>query len=152
MKKKGFTLIEMIMVMAIMSLMIGVIGSMFIAYSKTYKKSVLENRGFNYLNEAISLIEKEINQEANHIKTEGNIIKISYFEDSKVNYIKRINDNIFLLYGSKIMEPRDDSYRNIIIDNIKDFIAVRHNNMIYIKIVWNNGDCIERCLGIENAN
>jgi prepilin-type N-terminal cleavage/methylation domain-containing protein len=146
MKKKGFTLIEMIIVMAIVSIMIGAIGSILISYSKIYKNSVLQNRSFNYLNEAISLIEKEIKQEADKIETNDNVIKINCFKDSTVNYIKRVNSNIFLIHGSI------PSHKNIIIDEVKDFAAVRDNNMIYIKIVWKNGDTIERCLGIENAN
>lgn len=146
MKKKGFTLIEMIIVMAIMSLMVGIIGSILITYSKSYKNSVLQNRSFNYLNEAIALIEKEINREANQIETNNNVIKLNYFKDNMVRYIKRINSNIFLIHAS------GHTYKNVIIDDIKEFIAVRLNNTIYIKIVCNNGDSIERCLGIENAN
>ncbi len=45
---------------------------------KSYKNTVLQNKGFNYLNDAIVIIEKEVNQDASEVKTEGNIIKIDY--------------------------------------------------------------------------
>lgn len=145
MRKKGFTLIEMIIVMAIVSVMSAAIGSMLISYSKIYKNSYLQNRSFNYLNEAMSIIEREINLESRQVETNENIIKINYFKDDTVNYIKRINSSIVLLYGYTL-------HKNVIVDDIKDFIAIRNKNMIYIKIVWNSGHSIERCIGIENAN
>ena len=42
MKKKGITLIEIVIVMAIALLMVGVIDSMLISYLKNYKSSVLK--------------------------------------------------------------------------------------------------------------
>ena len=47
MKKKGFTLVEITIVMALVFLMMGVIDGMLISYVKSYKNSVLQNKGFN---------------------------------------------------------------------------------------------------------
>ena len=79
MKKRGFTLIEMVVVMSLVFLMVGAINSMITSYMKTYNNSLLENQGFNYLNEAIAIIEKEVNGSSCSVKTEGNIIKINYY-------------------------------------------------------------------------
>ena len=68
MKKRGVTLIEIVIVMALVFLMVGVVDSMLLSYLKNYKNNVLENRGFNYLNEAIAIIEKQVNEHASVCK------------------------------------------------------------------------------------
>ena len=77
MKRKGVTLIEIVIVMALLFLMLGVVDGILISYLKNYKNSVVQNKGFNYLNEAMAIIEKEVNHNASIVKTEGNIIKIN---------------------------------------------------------------------------
>ncbi len=42
--------------------------------------------------------------------------------------------------------------KSIIIEDVKDFIAIRTGKILYIKIIWHNGQSIERCLAIKNAN
>jgi len=152
MRKRGVTLIEIVIVMALVFLMVGMVDSMLITYLKNYKNNVLENKGFNYLNEAITLIEKEVNENASAVKTEGNIIKINYSDGSTLNYIKLINSNLYILYGTKYSIPLDSSYKNLIIDDLKGFEATRKERTLYIKMSYNNGQSIERCLSIKNAN
>lgn len=149
MKKKGFTLIEIVIAMALVFLVIGAVDSMFISYAKNYKNSVVQNRGLNYLSEAIAIIEREVNQAASSVKTENNIIKINYFDRSTSNHIKRINSNLYILYD---VRNGIDAQRSIIIDDVKDFVAIKSGKILYIKVVWINGQSIERCLAIENAN
>lgn len=152
MNKRGFTLIEIVVVMALVFLMVGVVDSMITSYMKTYKNSVLENKGFNYLNEAIAIIEKEVNESSSSVKAEDNIIKINYSDGVTLNYIKCINSNIYILYGSKYSPPVDSSYKSVIVDGVKDFVAIKSGRTLYIKVSWYNGQIIERCLAIENAN
>ena len=134
MKKNGFTLIEIVIVMALVFLMVGVVDSMLISYLKNYKNSVLQNKGFNYLNEAIAIIEKEVNEDASAVKTEGNIIKINYSDGITLNYIKCINSNLYILYGTKYSIPVDSSYKSVIIDDVKDFVATKSGRTLYIKV------------------
>ncbi|MBW9156294.1 hypothetical protein [Clostridium tagluense] len=152
MKKSGATLIEIVIVMGLVFLMVGVVDSMLISYLKNYKNNVLENEGFNYLNEAIAIIEKEVNEDASTITTEDNIIKINYSDGITINYIKCINGNLYILYGTKNITPVENSHKNVIIDDLKDFVARRTRKTLYIKVTWHNGQSIERCLAIENAN
>ena len=152
MKKKGFTLIEVVIAMALVFLMIGAIDSILISHLKNFKDSVLQNKGFNYLNEAILFLEKEVNYEANYVKTEENIIKINYSDGNTVNYIKCINGKLCILYGSVYSVPKESSYKSIIIDDVKDFVAIRSGKILYIKLTWKNDNTIQRCLAIENAN
>lgn len=151
MKKSGFTLIEMIIAMALVFLLLGVVDSMMISHLKKYKNSVLQNKGFNYLNEAIAVIEKEINLGALEVKTEGNIIKIKYYDGNIINHIKCIDSNLYVLYGTAL-EPSDNSYKSLIIDDVKDFVATKSGKILYIKVTWKSGQSIERCLVIQNAN
>ena len=153
--KKGFTLVEIIIVMALVILMLGVVDGIFISYVKTYKSNVSENKGFNYLNDAIFIIEKEVNQNVTQIKTDKNIIKIDYYKKiGKINSkdiskkdIKLVNSNLYILYGGE-----DIQSESAIIDDVKAFVAIKSGKNIYIKILWYNGQSIERCLVIENAN
>ena len=152
MKKKGVTLIEIVIAMALVFLMVGVIDRMLVSYLKNYKNTVTQNKGFNYLNEALAIIEREVNQNARSVKVEDNIIKINYIDETTLNYIKCINSNLYILYGTKYSMPNDSSYKSLIIDDVKDFEAIKSGKILYIKVVWNNNQNIERCLSIENAN
>ncbi|HEY5589144.1 MAG TPA: hypothetical protein VIK86_09345 [Candidatus Paceibacterota bacterium] len=152
MKKSGVTLLEIVIVMALVFIMVGVVDSMLISYMKNYKNNVLENKGFNYLNEAIAIIEKEVNKEASTVKTEGNIIMINYSDGITLNHIKCINSNLYILYGTKYSIPMNNSYKSVIIDDVKGFVATRTGRTLYIKVSWYNGQTIERCLAIKNAN
>ncbi|MEK6264638.1 MAG: prepilin-type N-terminal cleavage/methylation domain-containing protein [Clostridium sp.] len=151
MRKSGFTLIEMIIAMALVFLLLGVVDGVMISHLKKYKNSVLQNKGFNYLNEAIAVIEKEINLGALEVKTEGNIIKIKYYDGNIINHIKCIDSNLYVLYGT-VLEPKDNSYKSLIIDDVKDFVATKSGKILYIKVTWKSGQSIERCLVIQNAN
>ena len=87
-----------------------------------------------------------------YVKTEGNIIKINYSDGITLNHIKLVNSNLCILYGTKYNIPTDSSYKNVIIDDVKDFVATRTGRTLYIKVSWVNGQSIERCLVIKNAN
>ncbi|MBU3155216.1 type II secretion system GspH family protein [Clostridium estertheticum] len=150
--KKGFTLVEIIIVMALVFLMIGVVDGMFISYVKNYKISVVQNNGFNYLSEAIATIEKEVNYLARDVITEENVIKINNTNGNDIKYIKCINSKLYVLYGTMYKSLNDSSSKALIVDNVKEFVAIKSGKNIYIKIIWCNGQSIERCLVIENAN
>ena len=132
--------------------MVGAVDSMLISYLKSYKNTVSQNKGFNYLNEAIATIEKEVNMNTSSVKAEENIIKINYIDGSTLNYIKCVNSNLYILYGTNSSIPNDNSYKSVIIDDVKDFVAVKSGKILYIKVSWYNGQSIERCLAVKNAN
>ena len=152
MKKKGVTLVEIVIVMALVFLMVGVVDRLLISYMKNYKNNILDNKGFNYLNEALATIEKEVNDKASIVRTEGNIIKINYSDGISLNHIKCINSNLYILYGSKYSIPVDSSIKSVIIDDVNGFVARRSGKTLYIKVSWHNGQTIERCIAIVHAN
>jgi len=147
MKKKGFTLIEIVIAIALVFLMLGVVDRILVSYVKSYNNSILQDNGFNYLNEALSIIEKEVNQTACEVKTEGNIIYINYYKGISAKYIKCINEDLRIFPNTK-----NGTGNNVIIDDVKDFVAIKSGKILYIKVVWKNGQSIERCLAIKNAN
>lgn len=147
MKKKGFTLMEIVVVMALAFLMLGVVASMLISYMKSYKNSLLQNNGFNYLNSSIVMIDSEVNQYASEVNTEGNIININCYKGNSPKHIKCINEK--LIVSTNV---GNDYYTNTIMKEVKDFVAIKSGKILYIKIVWHNGQSIERCLAIKNAN
>jgi len=147
MKNKGFTLVEIIIVMGLAFLMVGAIDSILISYVKSHNISVLQDKEFNYLNEAIAIIDREVNMYAVEVKTEGNILNISYFKGTSPKYIKRVSGKIYILSNAD-----GKSNKNTIVDGVKDFMAVKSGKNLYIKISLISGASIERCLTIENAN
>lgn len=152
MKQKGFTLMEIVVAMSVAFLMLGAVGSLLLSYVKSYKNSVVQGNGFNYLNDSIAIIEREVNNNSREVKTDENVIKIYYSDAITINYIEFKNGKLYTLYGNKYKLPMKGSYNNTIIDGVKDFVAIKSGKILYIKVVWNNGQSIERCLAIENAN
>ena len=149
MKKKGFTLMEIVIVMGLAFLMLGAVGSILVSYVKSYKNSILQNSGVNYLNSSIFMIDTEVNEFASKVVTEGDIIKIDCFKGNSPKNIKCVNGNLIVSTRSS-----DDGkyYSNTIMIQVKEFVARKTGKIIYIKIVWHNGQSIERFLAIENAN
>lgn len=147
MKKRGFTLIELVVVMSLAFLMLGVVGNILTSYVKGYKNSLLQSNGFNYLNSAIVMIDSEVNQYASDVKTDGNIINIVCYKGNSPKNIKSVNGNIIVSTN-----VGNNYYTNIIMKEVKDFKAIKTGKILYIKIIWHNGQSIERCLAIKNAN
>jgi len=143
---------EIVVVMALAFLMLGVVGSLIVSYSRSYKNSLLQNSGFNHLNSAINMIDSEVNEFAREVKTEGNVINIKYYDDvnKKIRNPKCINCiNGKLSIFSNAGTSNDP---NTIMNGVKEFVAIKTGKILYIKIVWNNGQNIERSLAIKNAN
>ena len=149
---------EIVIVMALGFLMLGVVGIMFSSYVKNYKNTLLQNSGFNYLNTAIVMIDSHVNQFASEVKTEENVINMKGFVEENVKhknglieehvkYIKCVNGKL------SVFTKTDDGFEpNTIMNDVKDFVAIKYRRILYIKIIWKNGQSIERCLAIENAN
>jgi len=149
MKKKGFTLMEIVIVMGLAFLMLGAVGSILVSYVKSYKNSILQNNGVNYLNSSIFMIDTEVNEFARNVVTAGNKITIDCFRGNSPKIIKCVNGN--LIVSTKSSE--DGKYHpNTIMSEVKEFVAMKTGKILYIKIVWHNGQSIERFLAIENAN
>ena len=143
---------EIVVAMGLAFLMLGAVGSLLLSYVKIYKNSVVQDNGFNYLNDSIAIIEREVNSKSREVKTEENIIKIYYSDKTTINYIKCKNGKLYILYGNIYKLPMKGSHNNTIIDDVKEFVAIKSGKILYIKVVWYNGQSIERCLAIENAN
>lgn len=138
---------EIVIVMALAFLMLGSIGSMLVSYVKSYKNSLVQNSGFNYLNSAIFMIDSEVNEYAKCVKTDGNIITIDCYKGSSPKRVKCVNGKLIVLTNSG-----NTYYSNTIMSEVKDFVAIKTGKILYIKIVWRNGQSIEKFLAIENAN
>jgi len=138
---------EIVVVMALSFLMLGAVGSMFVSYMKSYKNSIVRNSGFNYLNSAVFMIESEVNEHASKVKTEENIITIDCFKGSSPKRVKCVNGKLVVLTNSG-----NTYYSNTIMNDVKEFVTMKTGKILYIKIVWHNGQSVERFLAIENAN
>ncbi|WP_297632822.1 prepilin-type N-terminal cleavage/methylation domain-containing protein [uncultured Clostridium sp.] len=119
MKKKGFTLVEVIAVMAITSIIIITIGSFFLNYSKVDIQMKNSTINENYYNIAKSKIinlaynKNIINPKENTIMdSSGNIMNVEFIikEDNKENLLCEINNEYYIYMGVTIKNGVLESY------------------------------------------
>lgn len=141
--KKGFTLIELIVAFALMSILTTMLLSLFYYINSPFNKKINYNRQYCCGMEALKYIEDKINNSCENKEVTNNSIGIT--SDDKVNKYT-INK-----YGKKLIIRYDTIYKegnryNIILNDIKDFQVKEKNNIIYISIVFKGDKIVERCM------
>ncbi|MGL5414622.1 MAG: PilW family protein [Clostridium sp.] len=137
MKKKGFTLIEVIAVMAITSIIIIAVGSFFLNYNKTNIQMQNNTINENYYNIAKSQIinlayNKNIvkPKENKIVDSLGDMIKVEFIikENNKEDLLCEINDEYYIYKGVTIKNGVLESYlEKNILENVRN-----------IQINWNS--------------
>lgn len=159
MKKKGFTLIETTIALAITGIILTIVMNSFFNHVKLYKLFVSKDKQENYAKEALRFMEAEINdiQNVEVIFLENRIIIRKARENGSSVYTENTiyapdtkNDRkkIVMLY-----KPKDTSKTNVqtIVDNIKDFKIYKDENVVYLCIENRNGEKYEKCVGIREV-
>lgn len=159
MKKKGFTLIETTIALAITGIILTIVMNSFFNHVKLYKLFVSKDKQENYAKEALRFMEAEINdiQNVEVIFLENRIIIRKARENGGSVYTENTiyapdtkNDRkkIVMLY-----KPKDTSKTNVqtIVDNIKDFKIYKDENVVYLCIENRNGEKYEKCVGIREV-
>lgn len=154
--KKGFTLLELVISLSIVSVLTMIIIKMFFCEVKNYKNFIRQDRSENYSKEALRFIETQVEDVTNKdIKIEGKKLTIKK-KNGDINIIeKKPNSNkkykIIINYYKNINSTWTP---DIIVENIEDFIIYRNKNIIYVTIEIENGVKFERCMelnGIKKA-
>lgn len=113
--QKGFTLLELILVLGILTLAVGGIFNFYFLTAKTWHKSEQDAAYMNELRNLLSEISSEI-REASLLNVSSNILQLEIKKNSQEYTIKyRINNNH--LEKSKVMKENPDNYE-IILQNI----------------------------------
>ncbi|AWI03769.1 type II secretion system protein [Clostridium drakei] len=143
--KKGFTLIELMLVVSIIGIITSVQAIVMCKYMKVYRQEINSSRESFYINEAFNLIYQEINNEG-YVKTENNnVIVIRRYDGRGFNYIRTNRDSdIIISYYSKYY-----STTNNILKNIKDFKVEKDRQVLYVSIETRKGNVYKRCFPLK---
>lgn len=142
--RKGFTIIEMIIVIALAASITTVQIRVISKYMRLHREEVNYSRELFYVNEAFMIIEHQV-ESAKYIDIKDNMIVLRRYDDRGYDYIKKHNDNyIVISYGSN-----NSSTLNNILKGIEDFRVEKYGRIFYISIDMGKGSSYKRCFGIE---
>lgn len=143
-RKKGFTLIELLISISIVGIIISSQVLVFCKYMKIQKREIIQSREIFYMDQALMIIENQVNS-AKYINVQDNMIRLKSYDRSGYDYIRKDRDNdIIISYDSMY-----SSHTNNILKDIKDFKVEQDNQLVYISIETKEGNVYKRCLGLE---
>ncbi len=144
--KKGFTLIEILVVIMLIGMITCMESDIFLSSNKIYKKDIKENKYFYYSSEALMFIENEINDHTDHVEVVTNKINI-YKTDGRKNVIafNEAEKKISILYYDKGISKGN----NNIVNGVTSFSAEQKGSVVFVSITTIDGKKTERCLKIR---
>jgi prepilin-type N-terminal cleavage/methylation domain-containing protein len=152
--KKGFTLIELIIAIALASVLLTISSRVIMTSIQLYKNETELNRNMLYLKEAAMYIESQLQNDTKSVELNENKLVIHKFDEKRGEVIVTIRKDIFLNTFEKlvVVDYEDNISKgapNNIMAKVKGFICSKEGNLIYIAIESKNGDKIERCIEIN---
>ena len=142
--KKGFTIIEMLMVIALITAITTTQIIVISKYMRLHREEINYSRENFYVNEAFIIIEYQI-KAAKYIDIKNNMIILRRYDDKGYDYIKKDrNSSIIISYGSP-----DSSTVNNVLKNVKDFHVERQGKVFYISISTEKGNLYRKCFAME---
>jgi prepilin-type N-terminal cleavage/methylation domain-containing protein len=143
-RNKGFTLIEIMISMALISIIVYSQIIIISRYMKIHRIEVSESRESFYVDEAFMIIEYEINT-AKYVEIKDNKIILKRYEGTSYDYIRTDKDSdIIISYGALY-----SSSSNNILKSVKSFKVEENDNTAYILIETQKGNLYKRCLALE---
>lgn len=138
----GFTLVEVITALAVMTILLAAIIIMLAYFIKEFKSSAAENRKDFYVNEALRLIEQETCSGNEEVKFLENSIELRRTFDKRVDYIKLREGKLILEYtkGGKSISI------NVILKNLSDFSIDISGRLVVVNIVNSEGEKYSKCI------
>ncbi|KOA20956.1 hypothetical protein CLHOM_05440 [Clostridium homopropionicum DSM 5847] len=147
--KKGFTLMELIISLAIVFMVILIEIKIFSQEVYTFKEFIKSNRNEVYSREALRFIEGEINDFNNKtIKVYDDKIlfeKINGDKNTLKLYKMTNGNNKIVISYYKALTSKITT--NTVVDDIKDLNISYNANLVYLSIFTLNGEKYERCFG-----
>ena len=142
--KKGFTIIEMLMVIALITAITTTQIIVISKYMRLHREEINYSRENFYVNEAFIIIEYQI-KAAKYIDIKNNMIILRRYDDKGYDYIKKDRkSSIIISYGSP-----DSSTVNNVLKNVKDFHVERQGKVFYISISTEKGNLYRKCFAME---
>lgn len=149
--KKGFTLIETTISLAILSILLVTITSMLFSQISLYKHFIKKDKYENYSKEALRFIETQVQDIKNsEVEIDENKLIVRK-ENGDINKIYKVTmknnkSKIIIEYYKKIKSVKK---KVSVIENIEDFKIYRNKNVIFLSIENKDGEKYDKCIGIR---
>ncbi|WP_052246053.1 prepilin-type N-terminal cleavage/methylation domain-containing protein [Clostridium tyrobutyricum] len=141
--KKGFTVIEILITISIISIITTVETKAILKYMKLNSMEISSSREKFYIDEAFMIIENQIDS-AKYIEIKDNMIALNRYDNRGWDYIKNKNSTLVLSYGYTNYYTN-----NRILKHISDFKITQMENVCYMQIKTEKGNVYKKCFGIE---
>lgn len=141
MKKKGFTLIELIIVLAIASMISAIEIKSLAKCNKVYKNSMKELKNELNINEALIFIDSKINDYSICNVNNNEIVVINNSGEKEI--IRKRDDKLIICYCKYF-----NKY-NTISNGIKEFKVYRRKNVIIVNIIGTNNKIYGRSYSLK---
>lgn len=137
--KKGFTLIEMIIYLAVSLLIILILSDIFIISYKSFNKNIKKDRYINSIENGIIAI-KDMSMDSRVIFKEKNNNSLVLYQKFKdfycVQSIYKKNNQLIVEYSERYDNGNYEiKAEETIIKNIDNFYVYKKENLLYIKII-----------------
>ncbi|MDF2883931.1 MAG: hypothetical protein K0R54_4496 [Clostridiaceae bacterium] len=143
--KRGFTIIEILISMALLSMLLIAEFKVMEKYLVLYNEESKQSRSEFYSDEAVEFIDEQITQ-CKTISCDNNKIKFNYGDPLNNNWIKLnpVAGYLAIYYDSEF-----SSINNVILRGVSDFRVQTVNKVIYITIILSNNREVKRCISTE---
>jgi len=146
---KGIMLLEFIISAGMVTIIISILIPVFLRFNYLYNRAIVNDRNYFYAQEALIFIKGEISKSSLKCEVENKKIKISKLDGTKqyiyfVNKGAGLGDIVVNYYSNE-----SSSAVNNILRNVKEFIFVQKNNVLYIYVVTSDGKKFERCIALN---
>lgn len=144
-KKKGITLIELIISLSIILIILPLLISFFNIMSKTYSEVSTYTNSSISINEALMFLTHEIENNCYKIQVKNDTLKLYEKNGFDVNEVKKSGETLQFKYQSGLNEFTSNS----LLYDIKSFTLTEIGNIIVVKIIGKDGTVGEKCFSKE---
>ncbi|MFL0196880.1 competence type IV pilus minor pilin ComGF [Clostridium sp. WILCCON 0269] len=142
--KKGFTIIEILLVISLVFIIVTLQVTVISKYMKLHRKEINYSRECFYINEAFMIIENEI-KNAKCIDIENNMIILKRYDNKGYDYIKKNRGSAVVVSYGAIDSPTV----NNVLKGVKEFQVEKHKKVFYVSINMEKGNFYTKCFAIE---
>ncbi len=149
-KSRGHGLLELIVAVTIITIVLSGLISSFVSMNKFFQKDIKEMREKIDLEEALYFIENQIHNQSGNVTVMEDMVILYMKDDSTIKAIKLIDNNLYMLNGNDSSFPKDDGYKNHIVDDVKNFHIKAVDRLLYLELEGLNGVRARGCYLIRN--
>lgn len=148
-KKKGSTLIELLLAISISLIVIPLVLNIFLYQIKTYNKTLQNNKNCFSVNEAFMYIQHQVKNNTKEVNVGSKELLLFKTNNTEKHQISIHNNNLVITYYKKYGDIYYYNGSNNILTKIQDFNVEQYNNYINISIDYKNGKRYSRCISLK---